>query len=456
MAAETHGELRRSLGPYSAAMVIVANMVGTGIFTTSGFILAQVGSASLLLLCWLAGGVIALAGALSYAELGARYPQAGGEYVFLRQSFGPLWGFLSGWISLVVGFSAPIAAAAVAGSGYLLRAWPSAAGWSLPLGFGSLALSGESLLALAILLGFTCLHAASLRVGVRVQNLLTGFKLLVLVGLIAAGLGAWDGGGILGQGLAAPGSAAGRVATALVFVSFAYSGFNAAAYLGGEIKNPQRNLPLALLAGTSLVTALYLLINLAYVSAVPLAQMAGIKEIGSLTAQALLGPLGGRVFSLLVALCLLSSLGAMTLTGPRIYYAMAKDRVFFSALGRVRPASGVPANAVWLQAAIAGVMVVSASFEALLFYIGFTLSLFTALTVAGLLVLRRRLGPPDTFRVPLYPWVPLLFILASAWIIIFSLAGDPWRALPGGLTLAAGVALYLVFRRRNRRAGEKG
>ena len=450
------GELRRSLGPYSVAMVIVANMVGTGIFTAGGFILAQAGSASRFMFCWLAGGIIALAGALSYAELGARYPQAGGEYVFLRQSFGPMWGFLSGWISLVVGFSAPIAAAAVAGAGYLLRAWPQAAGWSLPLGVGGLSLSGESLLALAILLGFTLLHAASLRVGVRVQNLLTGFKLLVLLGLIAAGLGAWDGQGFLTQALAAPGSAAARVATALVFVSFAYSGFNAAAYLGGEIKNPQRNLPLALLTGTGLVVVLYLLINLAYLAAVPPEQMAGVKEIGSLTAQALLGPVGGRVFSLLVALCLLSSLGAMTLTGPRIYYAMAQDRVFFPALGRVRSASGVPANSVWLQAAIAAFLVLSASFEALLFYIGFTLSLFAALSVAGLLVLRRRLGPPDTFRVPLYPWVPLLFIGSNAWIIIFSLAGDPWRAMPGALTLAVGAALYWVFRRRNHREHGRG
>ncbi|MFH2126793.1 MAG: amino acid permease, partial [Pseudomonadota bacterium] len=408
---------------------------------------------SLFMLCWLAGGVIALAGALSYAVLGARYPQAGGDYVVLRQSFGPMWGFLSGWISLVVGFSAPIAAAAVAGAGYLLRAFPQAAGWSFPL--GGLSLSGESLLALAILLGFTLLHATSLRVGVRVQNLLTGFKLLVLVGLIAAGLGAWDGQGFLSQALTAPGSAAARVATALVFVSFAYSGFNAAAYLGGEIKNPQRNLPLALLTGTALVTALYLLINLAYLAAVPPEQMAGVKEVGALTAQALLGPVGGRVFSLLVALCLLSSLGAMTLTGPRIYYAMAQDKVFFAALGRVRPASGVPANSVWLQAAIAALLVLTSSFEALLFYIGFTLSFFAALSVAGLLVLRRRLGPPDTFRVPLYPWVPLLFIGSNAWIIVFSLTGDPWRALPGALTLAVGVALYLVFRRRNQRERER-
>ncbi|BEQ14163.1 APC family permease [Desulfoferula mesophila] len=451
-----HRELRRSLGTFSAAMIIVANMVGTGIFTASGFILAQTASPVLFMSCWLAGGMIALAGALSYAELGARYPQAGGEYVFLRQSLGPLWGFLSGWISLVVGFSAPIAAAAVAGAGYLLRAWPQAAGWSLPLGVGGLSLSVETLAALALLLGFTLLHAASLRVGVRVQNLLTGFKLVVLTGLIAAGLGAWDGQGLWGQSLAASGSPASRMAVALVFVSFAYSGFNAAAYLGGEIKNPQRSLPRALLLGTSLVVVLYLLINLAYLSAVPLQQMAGVKEVGALTAQALLGPLGGRVFSLLVALCLLSSLGAMTLTGPRVYYAMARDGVFFQALGRVRPSSGVPANSVWLQAAIAAFLVLTASFEALLFYIGFTLSLFAALSVVGLLVLRRRLGPPDTFRVPLYPWVPLLFIGSNAWIIVFSLAGDPWRALPGGVTLAAGAVLYLVFRRRGRGERERG
>ena len=180
--------LRRILGPGSATLVIVANMVGTGIFTTSGYILMQVGRPELLLMCWVVGGFIALTGAFSYAELGARFPRSGGEYVFLRESYGPLWGFLSGWVSLVVGFSAPIAAAAVAAAAYLQRLLPVVPVWSLELGPWTWVFSGETLTALLLLLFMTCLHGGSLRVGVKVQNLLTLVKLFILTSLIVAGL----------------------------------------------------------------------------------------------------------------------------------------------------------------------------------------------------------------------------------------------------------------------------
>ncbi len=439
--------LRRILGPASATLVIVANMVGTGIFTTSGYILMQVGRPGLLLICWVLGGLIALTGAFSYAELGARFPRSGGEYVFLRESYGSLWGFLSGWISLVVGFSAPIAAAAVAAAAYLQGLLPVVPDWPVELGPWTWVLSGETLTALLLLLFMTWLHGASLRVGIRVQNLLTLLKLLILTSLIVAGLTHSGKGVSLFQGLSDSGKLAERMATALVFISFSYSGFNAATYLGGEIRNPRRNIPLALMVGTGLVMLLYVLVNLAYLAAVPSSQLSGVKEIGAIAAQALLGQKAAGLFNVLVAVCLLSSLGAMLLTGPRVYCAMAGDGLFPGTLGRLRSRSGVPSNAVRLQAGIAALMILTASFETLLFYIGFTLSLFAALSVSGLMVLRHRLGPPASFRTPFYPWAPLLFIAANAWIIIFSLAGNPWRALPAAITLAVGVVLYKILTR---------
>ncbi len=445
-------ELARRMGLFSACCLIVANMVGTGIFTTSGFLMQLLGNAWLLMACWLLGGLIALAGALCYGELGARLPRAGGEYVFLRESFGPATAFLSGWVSLVVGFSAPIAASAVAAAGYLLQAW--GASQEPLLRAGGVTLSADTLLALGFVVLLTLVHTRRLGVGLGVQNLLTLFKLLVLALLIAAGLWLWPASGSWG-GLpftaGGEGAGAGAVAVALVLVSFAYSGFNAAAYLGGEVRRPGRNLPRALFLGTGLVTLLYLLLNLAYLAALGPGGMPGVKEIGALAAKALWGPGAGRIFSLAVGLCLLSGLGAMVLAGPRVYFAMACDGLLLGPLARIDQRSGVPVNAVWLQAVIAAVMVVTASFEALLFYIGFTLSLFSALAVAGLFVLRRKNSARPPFRVPGYPFTPLVFIAANLAMVVFALADNPWRGLPSGLTLAVG--LYWLFRRQDKRPG---
>jgi APA family basic amino acid/polyamine antiporter len=439
--------LLRRVGLISAGCVIVADMVGSGIFTTSGFIMQMLGNAWWLLACWLIGAAITLAGALSYGELGARLPKAGGEYVFLRESFGPVWAFLSGWVSLVVGFSAPIAAAAVAAAGYLLQAIPGTRQEVL-LSAGSLTISLETLLALGFLGAFTLLHTRRLGIGLGVQNILTLFKILVLLVLILAGMWLWPDesswSAIAFSGPQAP--SVGAVATALVFVSFAYTGFNAAAYLGGEIKNPSRNLPRALLLGTVLVALLYVLLNLAYLAALGPEGMPGVKEIAALAAKALLGPWAGRAMSIAICICLLSAMGAMVLAGPRVYYAMARDGLLLGALGRIDPKSGVPGNAILLQSLIAAVMIVSASFDALLFYIGFTLSLIAALAVAGLFVLRRKEDSPPPFKVPGYPFTPLIFIAANLAMVVFSLTDNPWRGLPSGITLAVGLVLYWFLR----------
>jgi APA family basic amino acid/polyamine antiporter len=445
--------LRREIGWFSATILVIANMIGTGIFTTSGFIMAELQDGRALLLCWLGGGIFALCGALCYAELGARFPRAGGEYVFLREAFGKLPAFLSGWISLIVGFSAPIAAAALAFAGYAFQATalPTGRVFSLKLWDLTLAtLSWPNLLALAVIAVFSLIHYHSLRFGSHVQNFLTLFKVILILFFIVAGL-------FLGRGsfscreVAGGSWSAGSFAVSLIFVSFAYSGWNAAAYLGAEITRPQRNIPVALIVGTLVVMVFYMALNLVYLYAVPAPEMAGVMEIGARAATNLFGAACSRWFSTAIALGILSVLSAMIMTGPRIYYAMAGDGIFFPVFGSLNPEHRTPAASIFLQAGLAGLMVLSASFETLLIYIGFTLSLFASLTVLGLLRLRRRVGAPIgvVYRTWGYPVTPLLFILGNFWIIGFSLTRRPMAALIGLGTIAVGGVAYLGFTRRS-------
>jgi basic amino acid/polyamine antiporter, APA family len=437
-------ELRREIGPGSATVLVIANMIGSGIFTTSGFILAELGSPQALLLCWLLGGLFALAGALCYGELGAMLPHAGGEYAYLRAAFGPLPAFLSGWVSLIVGFSAPIAAAAIAFATYFLggasEPWlvlgPAARPW--------LTLSAVTVLACAAVVLLSLVHIHSLRLGQGVQNGLTAFKLGFIVVFIAAGLALGRGDrGHLDLALPDAGASGGGFAVALIFVSFAYSGWNAAAYVGAEIRRPGRNLPLALILGTLVVTLLYLLLNLVYVYALPPAAMDGMLEIGTGAATALFGPGVGTLVGLAIALGLLSVMSAMIMAGPRVYFAMARDGVFFRRFGSVHAERRTPVQAIVLQALIAIGMILGAAYDALLIYIGFTLTLSSLLTVAGLLRLRRRQpGLDRPYRTFGYPLTPLLFIGGSLWILLYTLASRPVVGLYGLGTLLLGALLY--------------
>ena len=451
MSNAANGGLRRELGLGSATVLVIANMIGSGIFTTSGFILAELGSPAALLVCWLVGGLFALAGALCYGELGAMLPEAGGEYAYLRRAFGPLPAFVSGWISLIVGFSAPIAAAAIAFATYLLGG--ERAPWlTLELGGQAwLTLSPVTALACGAIIVLSLVHYHSLRVGQRVQNLLTLFKLGFILLFIVVGLGLGDGElAHFDQPLpeASPGPA--DFAVALIFVSFAYSGWNAAAYLGAEIRDPGRNLPQALALGTGLVVVLYLLLNLVYVYALSPAEMEGVLEVGATAASALFGNEVGTLFALAIALGLLSVLSAMIMAGPRVYYAMARDGLFFRRFGRVHSARRTPAQSILLQAAIAILMILVAAYDALLVYIGFTLSLSAALTVIGLLRLRR-LHPEQhrPYRTIGYPATPLLFLAGSLCIVIYALISRPVVGLYGIVTLAIGLLLYRLFRSAN-------
>ncbi len=444
-----NGTLRRDIGLGSAIILVIANMIGTGVFTTSGFIVAELGSVQILLLCWVIGGLFALFGALCYGELGAMYPHAGGEYAYLKESFGHMSAFVSGWISLIVGFSAPIAAASIAFGTYLFGKQENS--WFVfELGrYKLIELNLISSIAIFSVVVLSYVHYHSVKVGKGVQNILTAFKIFFILSLIIGGF--WFGNGDLSrltEGLTTNSSefSWGHFSVALIFVSFAYSGWNAASYIGGEIKNPERNLPLSLFIGTLFVVVIYILLNVLYVYALPLEAMSGMLELGTGTSKALFGENIGSFVGIAISLGLLSVVSAMIMAGPRVYYAMACDGLFFKRFKTVSCHGSTPVQAIVLQAVIAIMMILTATFETLLIYIGFTLSLSSMLTVIGLMKLRiTKPHTPRPYKTFLYPYVPLIFIIGNLGIIIFSFISRPIVSLYGLATIGIGVAFYYRF-----------
>lgn len=443
-------ELEREVGFFSATILVIASMVGTGIFTTSGFIIEELGNPHTMLICWLVGGLFALSGALCFGELGAMFPKAGGEYVFLRESFGKGVAFLSGWISLIVGFSAPIAAAAIAFATYFSQILPTSFGGELTdpfLMIGIVTLSPMTIIAMVVIIIISLIHYHSISLGTRVQNGLTIFKIGFIVIFVMAGLFLGLGSKDNFSGNLDIGSVfQDKFAISLIFISFAYSGWNAAAYLGGEIKNPSKNIPLALFVGTSLVICFYVLLNVVYIYALTPKEMSGVLEVGSKSAVSLFGGRISKYISAAIAIGLLSFLSAMIMAGPRVYYAMAKDGVFFELFGELNKSHKTPAYAILLQAVIAMIMVVTASFDKLLIYIGFTLSLSAMLTVVGLIKLRiTQPALERKYKTFGYPVTPLMFIFGNLWIIYFSLSGRLIISLFGLGTIGSGVLVYYLF-----------
>ncbi len=452
------GGLKREIGLVSALIMVIASMVGTGIFTTSGFIMKELGDPRYMLLSWFAGGLFALSGALCYGELGAMFPNAGGEYAFLRESFGARAAFLSGWISLIVGFSAPIAAASMAFATYLLPLVPCSGGHEFTISvFGRDLVTVSTMTAVAVLViaVLSFVHYQSTAFGRRVQNVLTTFKVVFIVFFIVAGLvsGRGSPGNLVSTG--GTGSLFGaEFAVALIFVSFAYSGWNAATYLGSEIKTPGRNIPIALCGGTVIVMCLYMLLNVVYIYALAPAGMAGVLDVGARSAAFLFGEGAGRYFSGAIAFGLLSVVSAMVMAGPRVYYAMARDGVFFKPLGKVNTVRGTPTRSIIFQAGISIAMVFTASFESLLLYMGFTLSLSSMLTVAGMVKLRFTTpGVHRPYKTFGYPFTPVLFIAGNLWIVVFSIMNRPVAALSGLVTVGTGLLACFLFE-RGRRVGE--
>ena len=420
----------------TGAAIVVANMVGTGVFTSLGFQVLGIQSNFALLMLWVVGGGIALCGAVSYAELASAMPRSGGEYHYLGRIYHPALGFLSGWVSATVGFAAPTALAALALGEYARRVWP---GLNAPL------LSAAVVLALALVHGF------STRAGSRFQVVVTGLKVAVLVGFIAVGLLAGEGQPLqLGptaadwQVLLTP-----AFAVSLVFVSYAYSGWNAAVYLTGEIADPQRNLSRILLSGTAVVLVLYVGLNYVFLRSTPQAALQGQLEVGYIAANSLFGPAVGRLTGAVIAALLVSTISAMVFAGPRIVQSMGEDLPALRWLaGRSR--AGIPVRALGLQTVLTLAFVLKPSFKEVLVYAGFVLNLFTFLTVLGVFVLRwQQPHLPRPYRAWGYPVTPLLFLLLSGWTLLFILRDKPTESLYGLGTLMVGLVVYgLVSRKK--------
>ena len=442
--------LERKLGLGSVTNIVIANMIGAGIFTTSGLLIRDLGSPVLMIVLWIAGGVIALSGALSYGELGAAIPRAGGEYAFLTRLFHPALGFLTGWVSFFAGFSAPIAASAIGFTAYLTRACPGLLhpGW-LDESIEAAAL--KRVYAILLIAVFTAIHFRGLELGARVQNVLTVLKVVLIVGLVGVGFASGGGSlGHLGEGESLRLDFAGwkTVGLSLMWIMFAYSGWNAAAYIGSEVRAPGRNLPRSLLLGTGGVMVLYVLINLFYVYAVPPGEMAGVISIGGLAVGRLFGRSFEAALSVLISFALFSSLSAFVILGPRVYYSMAKDGLFFRFAGEVHPRFGVPSRSIVLQGVFAAAMVLVGTFDQILTYMGFALGIFPILAVIGVFKVRRRGMSP--FRMPGFPAAPVVYILAGVTILVLAFLERPVESSIALLTVAAGLPAYLAFRARYR------
>jgi APA family basic amino acid/polyamine antiporter len=439
--------LERKLGLFPVTNIVIANMIGAGIFTTSGLLMGDLKKPLLMLALWLAGGVIALCGALSYGELGAAIPRAGGEYAFLSRLFHPVFGFLSGWVSFFAGFSAPIAASAIGFSEYLTRAFPGLLHPGI-LGGPAEAVAVKKFLSILVIAVFTFIHARGIEVGARVQNFLTLLKVTLIVGLIVAGFSSGRGDfSHLTQGGAFRFDFGGwkMIGLSLMWIMFAYSGWNASAYIGSEIKNPRRNLPLSLIVGTGGVVGLYILLNLFYVYATPPGKMAGVISIGGLAVGSLFGRSLESVLSVLIAFALFSSLSAFIILGPRVYYAMACDRCFFPFAADVHRRFRVPSKSIMLQGLIAAALVLFGTFDQILTYMGFSLGIFPILSVIGVFKLRR--AGESVYRLPGYPIVPLIYILAGASILTLGFMQRPVESSIALGMVLVGVPVYWIFKR---------
>jgi APA family basic amino acid/polyamine antiporter len=445
--------LVRRLGPLDAAAIVVSNVIGGGIFFVPVLVAGMVPSAWAMLGVWLLGGVLAFAGAMAYAELATLRPHAGGEYVYLREAFGGWAAFLTGWTSFVAGFSGAIAAGAVALADYLGRFFPAGADRTalitLPLPFVPLTVTPQALVAIGAIAALSMVHLHGS--GRLVHNLLAGLKVSAIAAFIALGLSIGAGSiGNLASTHVVPAPATGWL-LALVPVMFAYSGWNAAAYVAEEIRDPGRNVPLALGLGTLAVVVVYLALNVVYFYALPIADLAALGEarLTDTVAERLFGFVAGNILGIFTIVSIAASISAMVLAGPRIYYAMARDGCFHPAAGRVHPRHRTPVLAIVAQGVWSAILVLSASLSELVAYTGFAVVLFAAIAVLALFVLRHR--EPKAVR-PFhalgYPLAPALFIVASIVMVVNEIWNNPGPSTAGVAVILAGIPVYLIFKKR--------
>lgn len=426
----------QKIGFATAISLVIANMIGTGVFTSLGFQVMSIESGFAIIMLWVIGGILSLCGALTYGEIGSAFPESGGEYNYLSKLYHPSVGFLSGWVSVTVGFAAPVAAAATALGLYVNKIYPAV---------------DPKFLAISIIVILTGVHSVNLKLGSAIQRAFTLIKVVIIVMFVGFGLfhhpdhvatfmptdSSWNE------------MTSAAFAVSLVFVTYAYSGWNAASYIAGEIKNPQKNLPKALVWGTLIVMVIYTALNFIFMYSVPVAELKGQVEVGYLSANKIFGPDLGRFMSLVIALLLISTVSAMILAGPRVMQAMGNGMRQLSLFSKTNN-NNVPYVAITFQSVISIVLVLTSSFESLITYVGFTLNLFTFLTVFGVFILRmKRKDIQPEYKTPFYPVTPILFLLISGWILFFIFKNKTEESLFGLGTVALGFVFYWLSEKFN-------
>jgi APA family basic amino acid/polyamine antiporter len=445
-------DLDRRLGALDAAAIVVSNVIGGGIFFVPILVARQVSDGRAILLVWAIGGAFAFAGAMAYAELAALRPRSGGEYVYLREAYGPLAAFLTGWTSFVAGFSGAIAASSVALADYVGRFIPAAGDatplLTIPLPAVPIIVSSKNLVAIAAIAALTLVHTRGLGLGRLVQNALAGAKVAALVVFVAVGFSIGRGSG---AHIVAPGSApVTGMLMALIPVMFTYSGWNAAAYVAEEVRSPGRNVPLALGLGTLAVVTIYFALNALYLYALPAAELAAVPgaRLIDTVAERLFGFVAGNLIAAFTIVSIAASISAMVLAGPRVYFAMARDGLFPPLAFRVHPRFRAPVVAIVAQSVWSSILVLSGTLAQLVSYTGFALVLFAGIAVAALFVLRRRdPDAPRPFRAWGYPWTPAVFVIASAVMVVNEIWRNPGTSAAGLFIIAAGLPVYWWMRK---------
>jgi len=444
--------LIRGIGLKSATALVIANIIGAGIFTSTGFQAGVLGHPGYIFLLWIVGGILALCGALCYAELGAAMPRAGGEYVYLRQTYGLSFGFMSAFVSLFAGFAAPIASALKSLVRYLTHFFPGLASDPVLWGF----ISVNDWIAIALAWALVAIHLRGVRGGIRFNDGITLLKLsgIILIVIAAALIGKGQIANLTQvsahYGALSESDKLGAFANSLIFVMFCYSGWNASAYVAGEIKDPQKNLPRSLMLGTIIVVVLYLALNAVYFYGANVDTLANKVEVGLIASRALFGNAGATLVTTVLSISLFASASAMTIAGPRVYYALGKDFPPFRLFATTARSTGAPAASLLLQGVITSVMILSGRVDQIQQYVGCTLTLFSCIAISCVIVLRIRspqMARP--FRAWGYPVTPLLFLAVSAWALIWNFRGRPVESMLSLATVFLGGAIfYLMTSRR--------
>jgi len=427
------------IGLVTAIAYVIANMVGTGVFTSLGFQIAGgVDNVFAIMMLWFFGAIIAFTGAQVYGELGSVMPRSGGEYHYLSQLYHPSLGFMSGFFSAFIGFAAPIALASMALSQYFSNIYNGI---------------HPKIIASGIIVLVTLVHIISVKSGSRFQIIFTSLKILLILFFIVAGFFFTkepQAISLIPTNVSWAQMLSSGFAVSLIFVYYSYSGWNASAYFVSELRNPQKTLPRSLLIGTLVVAALYLLLNLVFLYTAPVAELAGQLDVGAVSATHIFGAQGGKIISLFISILLISTISSMVFAGPRVIQVMGEDYKAFSFLAKKR-ANGVPMNAILLQSAISLTLLLSSTFEALLTYLGFVMNLFAFMTVAGVYI--HRIKHPEMHR-PYkswaYPILPAIFMIFVIWNVIFLFREKTAETLYGLLTLAIGLAVYFIFLNKKR------